>query len=99
VLQASGKAYLRRDYFWDRFSVPELRARLERAGLSVTEALSTRSRAYTALNLADKHLSDDELLELMVEEPTLLRRPLVLGHGPTVVGFNASGIQALIEQS
>jgi Spx/MgsR family transcriptional regulator len=99
VLQASGRHYLRRDFFKERFTVTELRALLERAELSVNEALSTRSRAYTALKLAERNLSDDDLLEFMVEEPTLLRRPLVLGHGATVVGFNAGGIQALIDQS
>jgi Spx/MgsR family transcriptional regulator len=99
VLQASGKDYLRRDFFKERFTVPELRGLLVRAGLSVTEALSTRSRAYTALNLAERNLSEGELLALMVEEPTLLCRPLVLGHGAIVVGFNARGIQAVIEHS
>lgn len=99
MLRESGKAYRRRDYFKERFTVEELRALLDRAGLGVSDALSTRSRAYSALNLADRHLTDDELLDLMVKEPTLLRRPLVLGHGKAVVGFNASGIRALIERS
>ncbi len=99
VLRASGKPYRRRDYFKERFTVPELRAILERAGLSATEALSTRSKAFSELKLAEKSLTDEEIIELIVKEPTLLRRPLVIGNGATVVGFNAGGIQALIEQS
>ncbi len=99
VIQASGREYRRRDYFKDRFTVAELRALLERAGLNVTDALSTRSRAFADLKLAEKDLSDTEILELMVKEPTLLRRPLVIGNGASVVGFNAGGIQTLIEQS
>jgi Spx/MgsR family transcriptional regulator len=99
VLRASGKDYVRRDYFTDRFTVPELQALLERAGLSVADALSTRSRAYADLKLGEKQLGEDEILELLVKEPTLLRRPLVIGPGATVVGFNAGGVQALVEQS
>lgn len=99
VIRASGMPYQRRDYFKDRFTITELRALLERARLTAGEALSTRSKAYTALGLAEKDLSDEEILALMVNEPTLLRRPLVLGDGSTVVGYNASGIRALIEQS
>src|SRR3712207_3167226 len=81
ALQASGLPYQRRDFFKDRFTVQELMALLDRAGLGVRDALSTRSRAYTALDLAEKNLSDEELLELMVAEPTLLRRPLVFHDG------------------
>ena len=99
VLRASGTPYHRRDFFKERFTVPELRALLERAELTASDALSTRSKAYAAFGLAEKDLSDDEILELMVIEPTLLRRPLVLGNGSTVVGYNTSGIRALIEQS
>ena len=99
VLQASGMEYVRRDYFKERFTVAELRALLVRAGLRATDALSTRSRAYADLKLATKELSDAEILELMVKEPTLLRRPLVIGNGAAVVGFNAGDIQTLIDQS
>jgi Spx/MgsR family transcriptional regulator len=99
VLQGGATEYQRRDFFKERFTVTELHALLERAGLNVADALSTRSRAYKEHNLADRDLSDEQILELMVDEPTLLRRPLVIGNGPTVVGFNAVAIQALIDQS
>lgn len=70
---------------------------LDRAGLRPSEVLSKRSAAYRTLGLAEKTLSDDELLDLMVEQPTLLRRPLVLNsEGQSVVGFNAGALQDLI---
>lgn len=99
ALHESGKPYLRRDYFRDRFTVDELRSLLQRAGLGVAEVLSTRSRAYAELQLAGKTLSDGELLELMVDEPTLLRRPLIIGGGTTLVGFNAGAVEALIQRA
>ncbi len=99
VLAKSGKPYLRRDYFKERFTVEELRAVLNRAGVGVGEVLSTRSRAYSDLGLAGRELTEPELLELMVREPTLLRRPLILGGGATVIGFNAAAVDALIESA
>jgi arsenate reductase-like glutaredoxin family protein len=70
---------------------------LTRAGLASQEALSRRSRAYTKLGLADRELSDDDLLDLMVTEPTLLRRPLVIGRGGSSIGFNRDQLEALIQ--
>lgn len=72
---------------------------LARAGVRPSEVLSKRSTAYRKLGLADKALTEDELLDLMVAEPTLLRRPLVLGPGgESVVGFNAAELRHLIEK-
>ena len=61
--------------------------------------LSKRSRAYKSLRLAERELSDDELLELMVQEPTLLRRPLIISPTGVEVGFNQARLQALINSS
>lgn len=69
---------------------------LNRAGLTPRDVLSKRSRAYRELDLANRELTDDELLDLMIAEPTLLRRPLVIGDGPSVVGFNRDGLEQLI---
>jgi arsenate reductase-like glutaredoxin family protein len=74
-----------------------LASTLQRAGLTPGEVLSKRSRAYKALGLAERQLSDDELLDLMVEEPTLLRRPLIISPGGVAVGFNQKQLQELIE--
>jgi len=61
--------------------------------------LSKRSRAYKSLQLAERELSNDELLDLMIEEPTLLRRPLIISLVGVEVGFNKTRLQALIDSS
>lgn len=54
--------------------------------------------AYRRLGLADRMPDDEELLSLMIDEPTLLRRPLVIApDGETVVGFNAAALGRLID--
>lgn len=63
------------------------------AGLRPSEVLSTRAKAYKDL-VADRTLSDDELLDLLVQEPTLLRRPLAVRGKQTTVGFDQAGLQA-----
>lgn len=59
------------------------------------EVLSKRSRAYKELGLAERDVSEDELLDLMIEEPTLLKRPLVITAQGSSVGFNRERLTEL----
>ena len=50
--------------------------------------LSTRSPAYKARNLGARKLSKAEAIDLMLEDPNLMRRPLVLGgKGKALFGY------------
>ena len=86
----------RRDYFKERFTVEELRALLVGLGLRPAEVLSRRARAYAEL-IGDREgaLADEELLALLVREPTLLRRPLAARGGQAVIGFDRAGLATL----
>jgi Spx/MgsR family transcriptional regulator len=89
--------YQRRDYFRDRFTRDELAGILAAAGLTPRDVLSKRARAYKEL-VGDRDLSDDQLLDLMIEEPTLLRRPLVISGQESVIGFDRKGLERLVGQ-
>ncbi|MBJ3786908.1 arsenate reductase (glutaredoxin) [Devosia sediminis] len=60
---------------------PPDRARLvdliNRAGLSVREAIRIKDTPYFALGLDNPALSDAELIEAMLADPILINRPLV----------------------
>lgn len=71
---------------------------LARAGLTPHDALSKRSRAYKELGLAGRTVSDDELLDLMIAEPTLLRRPLVIAEKGSVLGFDRNRLEELTRE-
>jgi arsenate reductase len=87
---------MRRDYFKEHFTVEELRGLLQSIGLTPRDVLSRRSRSYKA-RVSDRldSLTDDDLLQMMVEDPTLLRRPLAVRDGQVVVGFDRPGLAAL----
>ena len=55
-----------------------LRAMIGRAGIAVREAIRETGTPYTELGLADPRLTDDQLLDAMVEHPILINRPLVV---------------------
>ena len=54
-----------------------LKQLLKAAGVSVRDALRSKEAIHAELGLADPKLSDDKLLDAMVENPILIERPIV----------------------
>jgi arsenate reductase-like glutaredoxin family protein len=74
----------------------ELESIVRRVHLSPREILSTRSRPYKQLGLADRELTDDEILNLMTEYPALIRRPLTVKGAKAVVGADRNQLLELV---
>ena len=49
--------------------------------------LNPRSPAYKAGNLGERKLGKAEAIEMMMKDPNLIRRPLVLTKGKAVFGY------------
>ncbi len=56
----------------------ELVSIIEKAGISVREAVRQKETLFTELGLDDPSVSDDRLLDAMIEYPILINRPFVL---------------------
>lgn len=54
--------------------------------LTPRQFIRTTEKAYTELNLQNPKLSDDELLEAMIEHPILIQRPIVIANGRAIIG-------------
>ena len=59
----------------DRATLKDL---IARAGLTVRAALREKGTPYAELGLADASLSDEQLLDAMMEHPILINRPFVV---------------------
>ena len=57
----------------------ELVSLIERMGISPRALLREKGTPYTELGLGDPSLTDDQLLDAMVEHPILINRPIVMG--------------------
>ena len=51
------------------------------------------------MGLADQELTDEKMLELMLQEPRLVRRPLVNLEGQLLVGANLKTIEAALSEA
>jgi arsenate reductase (glutaredoxin) len=56
----------------------ELRSLIKRMGVPVRSVLRQRGTPYAELGLDDPKLSDDQLLDAMIEHPILIERPVVV---------------------
>jgi Spx/MgsR family transcriptional regulator len=97
MLDELGVDYVKREFFKQRFTPEELGALLQRIGKTPNDVLSTRSRPYAELDLAKRNPEPDELIQLMIEHPQLLKRPMTVRGSEAVVGFNAGAIRRLVE--
>ena len=81
-----------RDFFKDRFSDKEFRDLI--GDLQPSELFSWNSPSFRKLGLDRASLGDEELMTMMLEEPRLIRRPLVLVDGRLIYGRDT---EALLE--
>lgn len=77
ALKESGVDFDAVDYYVAPISKAKLKELLKKMGLSARELLRTKEDIYKDLKLAEKKLSDDELVGLMAEHPDLIQRPIV----------------------
>lgn len=86
-----------RDFFEDRLSEVELNDLLSVVPLE--ELFSWRSPSAKPYRARRKEISDGELVKLMLDEPRLIRRPiLVSSDGVAVVGFKPGIYSELARQ-
>lgn len=68
-------------------TVATLQDVLKKLGFSSARELMRKGEEiYKTLNLADKNLSEAQLLQAMAENPKLIERPIVLANGKARLG-------------
>ncbi len=96
LLKDSGKPYTAINYYERPFTRAQLKSLLKKAGLSPRDVLRTKEDVYQELGLAKKQLSDDELLDLMVQHPDLIQRPIVEKGTQAILARPADSIKKLL---
>lgn len=67
-------------------TVAELTAIIDMLGISARELLRTKEAEYKTSGLDDKSLSDKQVIELMVSNPKVIERPIVVANGKAAIG-------------
>ncbi len=77
ILKDSNEEYESINYYEVPFTCNQLRE-LRDKGLSVHEMLRSDEKLAQSMNLTARNLSDDELIDIMAENPDLIQRPIVV---------------------
>ena len=84
LLKESGVDVEAVDYYTDPIPKEKLVELLRKLGMRPRELLRTREPIYKSLSIAERDLSDAEIVDLMVTHPDLIQRPIV-EHGDRAV--------------
>ncbi|KMK93797.1 Spx/MgsR family RNA polymerase-binding regulatory protein [Rossellomorea marisflavi] len=94
-LTANAVDFNERHLFRETPSPEELMNLLALTTEGLDEILATRSQTFKDLGKDVNDLPLSEVIQLIVKEPKLLRRPLLTDGKKLVVGYNPEGLQGL----
>lgn len=77
ALKESGVNFDAVNYYIDPISKPKLKELINKMGITAKELLRKKEDIYKTLELADKKLTEDQVVDLMVKYPDLIQRPIV----------------------
>lgn len=86
LLEEEGVPHKVVEYLKEPPSVSELKRILKKLGLKARDIVRTGEAVYAELGLKDRDVTDDELLALMVENPILIERPIVVSGDKAAIG-------------
>ncbi|GAB2198161.1 arsenate reductase (glutaredoxin) [Sessilibacter sp. MAH4] len=77
-------------------SAEDIKDLLSKLGMSARDLLRKGEDDYKANNLSDESLSEDQLIQFMVQYPKLIERPIVVKGNKAVLGRPPENVQALL---
>jgi arsenate reductase len=84
------------NYYETPLSVEELRGLINKLGISPRDLLRKGEQVYRDLGLGQREVPDDELIKLMVENPDLIERPIVVRGDKAVLGRPPENVEKLL---
>ncbi|OZG72458.1 arsenate reductase (glutaredoxin) [Hahella sp. CCB-MM4] len=83
-------------YLEDSPSANEIKDVLKKLAISARDLMRKGEDEYKALNLSDPSLSEDDLIQAMVQHPKLIERPVVIKGDSAVLGRPPENVKSLL---
>ncbi|HKO44659.1 MAG TPA: ArsC/Spx/MgsR family protein [Pyrinomonadaceae bacterium] len=96
LLRESGVDFEKVNYYIEPLTKKKLKELIGKMRISARELLRTSEQVYRDLSLAKKQLSDDELIDVMIQHPDLIQRPIVERGKRAVLGRPVENVKALL---
>lgn len=95
-LEEHNLEYMEKNIYHEPLTKDEIKEILMLTDEGTEEIISYRSEAYKRLQIDFDELSMSELLDLFIEEPSLVRRPIIMDDRRLQVGFNDEEIRMFL---
>ncbi|MGM0877346.1 MAG: transcriptional regulator SpxA [Bacillota bacterium] len=88
--------YIERNIVSNPITVDEIKSMLRLTEDGTTEIISINSKSFQELNVNIESLSLNEFYKLIIEYPTMLRRPIIQDEKRLQVGYNEEEIRRFL---
>ena len=96
ALEESGVDFEAVDYYVDPIPRAKLIELLRKMGMKPRELLRTREEIYRKMKLGERELSDAEIVDLMIEHPDLMQRPIVEKGAKAILARPAERLKEIL---
>jgi arsenate reductase len=96
LLKERGIEFNAINYYEDRLSAAQIKSLLKKLDLSPRDILRKDEPIARELGISKRDHSDDELIELMVEHPDLIQRPIVVRGDKAVLARPVENIEKIL---
>ena len=84
-------------YLDEPLSAEEIRQLLDKLGISARELIRSKEDAFDELGLANMNLAEQQLIEAMAMEPSLIQRPILADANRAVIGRPTEKLLEIIQ--
>ena len=88
--------YTERNIFSEPLSLQEIKDILRMTEEGTEDIVSTRSKAYSDLNIEISEIDLNDFYRIVQEQPGLLRRPIMIDEKRLQIGFNEDEIRRFL---
>jgi len=96
VLKERGADFESINYYETPLAEKDLKALIKKLGIAPRELLRKNEQVYRDLGLAKRELSEDDLIRLMIENPDLMQRPIVVKGNKAVLARPIENLDELV---
>lgn len=95
ILEELNEEITVRKYLEEPFAVEELKDVIEKLNIKPIELVRTKEKIWID-HFKNKKLSDEELIKILIENPKLIERPIIVKGNKAVIGRPKEKIQEIL---
>lgn len=95
ILVENGVDFEKVNYYIEPFTKSQLKKLLKKMNMKAEELLRKNEVAYKEMGMSNKKYTEDEVLDLMIQNPDLVQRPIVEKGDKAILARPAEKIREL----